>query len=40
MFSSGFWSASKEIDGKGVDARFGGKCQLSDIRGYFSLRLY
>lgn len=31
MFSSGFRSSSKEIDGKSVDARVGGKCQLSDI---------
>ena len=31
MFSSGFPSSSKEIDGKGVDARFSGNCQLSDI---------
>lgn len=31
MSSSGFRSSSKEIDGKGVDARFGGNCQLSDI---------
>lgn len=30
MSSSGFRSSSKEIDGKGVDARFG-NCQLSDI---------